>query len=155
MPATDRLQLARDVYGASVSGDRRIVEDLLSEDYAFYSPADVGIDCERYFERCWPNAELIEDFHFTRLIENGDEVIVTYESAKTDGAGFVTPRSSRSAARSSARPRSTSAGTCREGRPTLDLSAAERRAAAIDLLSWMKWAETPADRRWPRSSLSS
>jgi ketosteroid isomerase-like protein len=88
MPANDRLQLARDMYGAYESGDRRVVESLLSDDFTFYSPADVGIDRARYFERCWPNAELIGEFQFMRLIEAGAEVIVTYESVKTDGSRF-------------------------------------------------------------------
>jgi ketosteroid isomerase-like protein len=88
MPDKDRLQLARDVYGAYESGDRSVLEELLSEDFTFYSPADVGIDRARYFERCWPNAALIKDFEFTRLIEVGDEILVTYESTKTDGSRF-------------------------------------------------------------------
>jgi ketosteroid isomerase-like protein len=87
MPA-DRLKLARDVYGAYKSGDRSVIETLLSDDFTFYSPADVGIDRARYFERCWPNSKLIEDFEFTRLIESGDEVVVTYESTKSDGSRF-------------------------------------------------------------------
>jgi ketosteroid isomerase-like protein len=88
MATYDRLQLTRDIYGAYVSGDRGVVEDLLSEDFTFYSPADVGIDRSRYFERCWPNAELIAGFQFTRLLEVGDEVVVTYQSTKTDGSRF-------------------------------------------------------------------
>ena len=87
MPA-DRLKLARDVYGAYKSGDRSVVEKLLSDDFTFSSPADVGIDRARYFERCWPNSKLIEDFELTRLIESGDEVVVTYESTKSDGSRF-------------------------------------------------------------------
>ena len=85
VPGRDRLELARAAYGAYASGDRRVIEDLLSEDFTFYSPPDPGIDRAQYFERCWPNAELIESFEFKRLIEDGDEVIVTYESTKTDG----------------------------------------------------------------------
>jgi ketosteroid isomerase-like protein len=88
MPTPDRLQLARNIYGAYESGDRDVVEQLLSQDFAFYSPADVGIDRARYFERCWPNAGLIKAFEFKRLVEAGDEVIVTYESTKTDGSRF-------------------------------------------------------------------
>ena len=87
MPS-DRLQLARDVYGAYESGDRHVVEEILSDDFRFYSPADVGIDRSRYFERCWPNAALIDGFEFVRLIEAGDEVVVTYQSRKTDGSRF-------------------------------------------------------------------
>jgi ketosteroid isomerase-like protein len=88
MPVSNRLQLVRDAYGAYESGDRRVIENLLSDDFTFYSPADVGIDRARYFERCWPNAALIENFQFTRLVEAGDEVIVTYESTRTDGSRF-------------------------------------------------------------------
>jgi ketosteroid isomerase-like protein len=88
VPTYDRLELARACYRAYESGDRRIVEELLSDDFTFYSPADVGIDRARYFERCWPNSELIEAFEFKRLVEVGEEVVVTYESRKTDGRRF-------------------------------------------------------------------
>jgi ketosteroid isomerase-like protein len=88
MPAHDRLQIARDVYGAYESGDRRIVEERLADDFTFYSPADVGIDRAEYFERCWPNSETIASFEFKRLIESGEEVIVTYEATKKDGRRF-------------------------------------------------------------------
>src|SRR5215212_8666105 len=88
MPAHDRLRLVRDAYGAYESGDRRIVEELLSDDFTFYSPADVGIDRATYFERCWPNSETLEAFEFKRLHEVGDEVVVTYEAKRTDGSRF-------------------------------------------------------------------
>jgi len=88
MPADDRLKLARDCYGAYESGDRRVVEELLSDDFTFYSPADVGIDRATYFERCWPNSGQIKAFEFKRLVEAGDEVVVTYEATRTDGTRF-------------------------------------------------------------------
>ena len=88
MPANDRLQTVRDMYRAYVSRDRSIVEETLSEDFTFYSPPDPGIDRATYFERCWPNSELLESFDFVRLIESGDEVVITYESTKTDGSRF-------------------------------------------------------------------
>lgn len=83
-----RLRLARECYGAYESGDRSVAERLLTDDFTFYSPADVGIDRATYFERCWPNAELIESFEFDRLVEVGDEVVVTYETTKIDGGRF-------------------------------------------------------------------
>jgi ketosteroid isomerase-like protein len=89
MPVHDRLKLTRDYYGAYESGDRRVIENLLTDDFTFYSPADVGIDRARYFERCWPNAELITAaFESKRLFEVGDEVVVTYESTRADGTRF-------------------------------------------------------------------
>jgi ketosteroid isomerase-like protein len=85
----DRVRLAREVYGAYESGDRSVVEALLTDDFEFFSPPDPGIDRAAYFERCWPNADLIESFEFKRLVEiAGDEVLVTYESTKTNGERF-------------------------------------------------------------------
>jgi ketosteroid isomerase-like protein len=88
VPADDRIRIARETYQAYESGDRGIVDKHLSDDFTFYSPADVGIDRERYFERCWPNAERIEAFEFKRLAELGDEVLVTYEATRTDRSRF-------------------------------------------------------------------
>jgi ketosteroid isomerase-like protein len=88
MPARDRKQTARDCYLAYVSGDRSVVEDCLSDDFTFYAPTDPGIDRATYFERCWPNNQGTEGFDFKRLIEAGDEVVVTYELTKTDGGRF-------------------------------------------------------------------
>jgi ketosteroid isomerase-like protein len=84
----DRLELARASYNAYESCDRAAIERLLADNFVFFSPADPGIDRERYFERCWPNSESIEAFEFKRLTEIGDEVIVTYEGTKVDGHRF-------------------------------------------------------------------
>jgi ketosteroid isomerase-like protein len=85
---SDRLRIVRECYRAYETGDRSLIEPHLSYDFTFYSPDDVGIDRARYFERCWPNSKLIETFTLKRLIEAGDEVIVTYESKKKDGSRF-------------------------------------------------------------------
>lgn len=89
MPAQDRVELARASYGAYESGDRRAIDELLTDDFTFFSPPDPGIDRATYFERCWPNADLIESFEFVRLVPVGeDELLVTYESTKTNGKRF-------------------------------------------------------------------
>jgi ketosteroid isomerase-like protein len=80
--------IVRDNFRAYETGDRALVESLLAEDFTFSSPADVGIDRARYFERCWPNAGNLASFDFTRMIEHGDEVVVTYEAERTDGSRF-------------------------------------------------------------------
>jgi hypothetical protein len=84
----DRLEIARACYGAYESGDRGVLERHLDEGLVFFSPADPGIDRRTYFERCWPNADLIESFELKRLFEVGNEVVVTYESTKVDGGRF-------------------------------------------------------------------
>ena len=88
MPAIDRVRIARETYGAYESGHREMVEKHLSPEFRFYSPADVGIDLSAYWTRCWPNAEMIAAFDFKRIIDRGDEVVVTYEATKTDGKRF-------------------------------------------------------------------
>jgi ketosteroid isomerase-like protein len=88
MTAADRKQLVRDSFHAYESGDRGVIEALLSDDFTFYSPPDPGLDRAGYFERCWPNSGQIEKFELKRLIEAGDEVVVTYEGTKVDGKRF-------------------------------------------------------------------
>jgi ketosteroid isomerase-like protein len=88
MTQADRLQIVRACYAAYESGDRTALDEYLAADFTFYSPPDPGIDRATYFERCWPNAALIEEFEFKRLVEVGDEVLVTYESTKSDGKRF-------------------------------------------------------------------
>jgi SnoaL-like domain len=85
MPASDRIERARDVYRAFSSGDRAAIERYLSDDFSFSSPLDVGVDRAGYFERCWPGAGLGQEFDFVRLVEFGDDVIVTYEVSHPDG----------------------------------------------------------------------
>ena len=84
----DRLELARRSYEAYERDDREMIEALLSDDFTFSSPADVAIDRATYFERCWPNAEQIQSFDVRRLVESGDEVVITYEATKVDGKRF-------------------------------------------------------------------
>jgi ketosteroid isomerase-like protein len=83
-----RLELVRQAYRAYESGDRTLIEPLLAEDFEFSSPPDPTLDRTQYFERCWPNANLIEGYDFVRLVENDAEVIVTYEASKSDGKRF-------------------------------------------------------------------
>lgn len=110
MPTNDRLECARDMYRAFSSGDRAAVERYLSDDFSFSSPLDVGLDRAGYFERCWPGAGLEQEFEFVRLVESGDDVIVTYEVSHPDGHKGRTPRSSPSEVTRCVLPRCTSGG---------------------------------------------
>ena len=82
MAAHDRMKLARDAYGAYESGDRRVVEELLTDDFTFYSPADVGIDRSRYFERA---------INVTRLLDVKYNVLTSPEALAGDTAHPVDP----------------------------------------------------------------
>jgi ketosteroid isomerase-like protein len=88
LAAPDRVQIVRECYRAYETGERALLERHLSEDFRFSSPADVGIDLATYWERCWPNAGRTAGFELTRLVESGDEVIVTYVATRIDGTRF-------------------------------------------------------------------
>jgi hypothetical protein len=85
VPADDRPRLVRDLYRAFASADRDSVERILADDFRFSSPLDVGLDRDGYFERCWPGAGQGQEFEFVRLLEAGDEVVVTYDMKKPGG----------------------------------------------------------------------
>ena len=80
-----RTQIVRDVYRAFASGDRRLIERAFAEEFTFSSPLDVGLDRVGYFDPCWPGAGHGRRFDFIRIVESGEEVIVTYEATKAGG----------------------------------------------------------------------
>jgi ketosteroid isomerase-like protein len=80
-----RIDIARELYEGFASADLEAVEQLLSPDFTFSAPPDPLLDRDGYFERCWPGAGSGDAFDFVRLVESGDEVIVTYERTRPDG----------------------------------------------------------------------
>jgi SnoaL-like domain len=87
--AGDKIEMAKACYRAYEAGDRKAIERLIGAEFLFVSPADPqGLDRAGYFERCWPGAGHLAEFDFVRLIEDGDEVVVTYEATRTDGSRF-------------------------------------------------------------------
>jgi hypothetical protein len=81
----NRIDIARELYEGFASADRGAAEELLSPDFTFSAPPDPLLDRDGYFERCWPGAGSGDAFEFVRLVESGDEVIVTYERTRPDG----------------------------------------------------------------------
>ena len=85
--ASARSEIARQSYLAFARADRQFFEDRLSDDFSFSSPPDPQLDRAGWFERCWPGAGSGHEFTFVRLVEAGDEVIVSYELRRPDGSG--------------------------------------------------------------------
>jgi hypothetical protein len=85
MATSDRVGRVRDFYRAFAAGDRDFLERTLDKEFSFSSPVDVGLDRAGFFERCWPGAGQGQEFEFVRLVEAGDEVIVTYVTRRGDG----------------------------------------------------------------------
>ena len=69
--------------------DRKVIEDLLSDDFTFTSPFDDHINTFIYFQRCWPFSEQQpEFFRIEKLFEKGDEVFVQYLCKPKSGIEF-------------------------------------------------------------------
>lgn len=83
-----RIDRSRQLYLAFAAGDRETAEGLLAPEFTFHSPPDPDLDRDGYFERCWPHAGNGTEFEFLRLLEAGDEVVVTYEGTRRDGTRF-------------------------------------------------------------------
>jgi ketosteroid isomerase-like protein len=80
-----RIRIIKEFYKAFATGDRGFVEEHLTDDFTFSAPPDPLLDRAGYFKRCWPGAGKGQAFEFIRLIESGDEVIVTYELKHPNG----------------------------------------------------------------------
>ncbi|WP_199194712.1 nuclear transport factor 2 family protein [Phyllobacterium phragmitis] len=84
----DPIVVARRSYRAYADNDRAAIEAVIGDDFYFTSPLDNRIDRRTYFERCWPNSEMISDFRFIRLVQHEDQVFVTYEGKTNAGRRF-------------------------------------------------------------------
>ena len=88
LSAAENVATARALYDAVEAKDRRAAERLIAEDFRFFSPWDNGLDRNKYFEICWPQAERFRDFKLTDAIADGERVFVTYEAVLEDGDRF-------------------------------------------------------------------
>ena len=77
---SNRIEVTKEFYQAFATGDRKFVEAHLTDDFSFSAPPDPLLDRAGFFQRCWPGAGKGGSFEFIRLIESGDEVIVTYKA---------------------------------------------------------------------------
>lgn len=85
---TSRADTARRLFAAYHGEDRATAERILSENFTFTSPYDDHIDRQDYFRRCWPTSRLFKRHDLERVVEAGNEVIVTYLCQTQDGKSF-------------------------------------------------------------------
>jgi ketosteroid isomerase-like protein len=88
MAMANRADTIRAIFAAYLSGNRKLVEDALSDDFHFISPYDDNIDKPTYFERCWKNSDWIERHELERVFVEGDEAFVTYLCIAKGGKRF-------------------------------------------------------------------
>jgi ketosteroid isomerase-like protein len=83
---SNRPELVKQFYEAFSKGNRDFAEKLLAPNFTFSAPPDPFLDRDRFFKICWPQGGNLKDIEYVRVIEHGDEVILTHEYAKPDGA---------------------------------------------------------------------
>lgn len=82
-----RARIVQDSYRAFAAGDRAFFERHLADGLRFSSPPDPELDRAGWFARCWPHAGAGHEVTYVRVVEDGDEVIVTYEMRRPGGGG--------------------------------------------------------------------
>ena len=83
----NRPGLVKQFYEAFSKTDRNsFVENLLAPNFTFSAPPDPFLDRDGFFKKCWPEGHNLKDIEYVRVIEHGDEVIITHEYLKPDGA---------------------------------------------------------------------
>jgi ketosteroid isomerase-like protein len=65
---------------AYVDKARDAAEALIADDFSFTSPRDNALDRATYFERCWPNSELMTAIRIIEAVDQGDRAFVIYEA---------------------------------------------------------------------------
>jgi len=83
-----KREIIDSVFAAYRTKERRMVEELLTDDFTFTSPYDDAIDKATYFERCWPSSEWIRSHILEKVMIEGDEAFVLYKCVANDGRAF-------------------------------------------------------------------
>src|SRR5688572_15672216 len=80
--------LVRHYFDSWEKADRPALEGLLDDDFTFTSPWDDHIPKARYFEHCFPHAGSFGFRRPMRIMAEGDEAFVRYETVFKSGGGF-------------------------------------------------------------------
>lgn len=82
-------ETVRTYFRAFEAMDRRLVHDILADDFRFSSPRDDRIGKVQYFDRCWDTEHRPRHFHIEKIFVKGPEAFVRYRAERTsDGTLF-------------------------------------------------------------------
>ena len=84
----DAAEQIRSYYHAYETGDRAVVEQLLSNEFTFTSPLDDRIDRATYFAKCWPGNLHLRSFTLHQLVVDGQHALIRYEAEWGHGTSF-------------------------------------------------------------------
>lgn len=88
MPESNIPDLVCHYFDSYEKADRAAVDALLAEDFTFTSPWDDHISKARFFEHCFPHAGSFGFKRPMRIVAEGDEAFVRYETVFKSGGGF-------------------------------------------------------------------
>jgi len=84
---SNRSELIKQFYEAFSKVDRNdFVENLLDLNFTFSAPPDPLLNRDEFFKKCWPRGNNLKDIKYVRIIESGEEVVITHKYIKPDGA---------------------------------------------------------------------
>jgi hypothetical protein len=84
---SSRSELVQQFYEAFSKVDRDdFVENLVAPNFTFSAPPDPFLNRNEFFKKCWPQGGNLKDIKYVRIIEHDNEVIITHEYTKPDGA---------------------------------------------------------------------
>ena len=74
-----KSEIIRKYLGSYETGDRKTIEEILSDEFIFTSPQDDHIDRIAYFEKCWSMSSMNPSIPIETISESGDGAFVLYE----------------------------------------------------------------------------
>ena len=88
MPEGKTADLVRHYFDSWEAADRPALEALLAEDFTFTSPWDDHIPKARFFAHCFPHAGTFGFRRPIRIMADGGDAFVRYETVFKSGGGF-------------------------------------------------------------------
>ena len=83
---SNRPELVKQFFAAFSRVDHNdFVENLLASNFTFSAPPDPLLDRSQFFEVCWPAGYNLKNINYTRVLEHGNEVIISHEYMRPDG----------------------------------------------------------------------
>ncbi len=85
---TSITRLVENYFNAYETKQRKVVEDLLADDFTFTSPEDDGIDKDAFFEKCWGQSDDHPLFKLEKILEHNHQIIILYDCKTGSGQEF-------------------------------------------------------------------
>lgn len=84
---SNRVELVKEFLAAFSRAEHSdFVENLLAPNFTFSAPPDPLLDRDEFFEKCWPHGTNLKELEYVRVLEVGDEVVLTHDYLAPSGS---------------------------------------------------------------------